>query len=619
MNAFVFTIFAGASLVFFAQPASAQSPASKAKAPLSNSASKDKSEAKAEADRLAKERRAQARSLLISLASDARSFRDQALRARTLARIADTLWSVDADQGRVQFRKAWEAAETADRERGGGLINGQWPGNLRGEVLHLAAQHDTLLADEFLHKLEADQDQQETKAAHNLWHLSEALEQRLALARRLLSAGDIARALQFADPALESVTQSTVHFLVLLREQDSAAADQRYSAMLLNCRSNMAADADTVSLLSAYIFTPHLYVLGSTYWTDYSSPPPANVSQQLRTAFFQTAADVLLRFPTTPEQQSATEVANHYLILKRLIPLFEQNAPPEITDAIRNKFQALSSQVSEGVRADESEWLTKGIAPEKSATDQEQPLLDLLEHVGTSHDRDEIYVALAVQALSRDDLKARDYAGKISQDTFRKQVQAWIDANLVVNAVKKRKTERALELARTGELTHLQRLWVLTESAKLLAKTDRAKALSLLDEANSEARRIDNIDPDRPRALLAIANAQKLIEPLRAWDTAFDAVKAANSTDGFSGEDGVLDLGSYPGFASAGNRTYAVPDFDVAGIFGMLGNDDYDRAVQLARGFQGEAPRALATIAIARSVLNEKNASVPKPQPTTKK
>src|SRR3989442_15266440 len=133
------------------------------------------------------------------------------------------------------------------------------------------------------------------------------------------------------------------------------------------------------------------------------------------------------------------------------------------------------------------------------------------------------------------------------------------------------------------------------------------------------SRRIDNIDLDRPRALLAIANAQKLIEPLRAWDTAFDAVKAANSTDGFTGEDGVLDLGSYPAFASAGNRTYAVPDFDVAGILGILGNDDYDRAVQLARGFQGEAPRALATIAIARSVLNEKNASVPKSQPTTKK
>ena len=53
----------------------------------------------------------------------------------------------------------------------------------------------------------------------------------------------------------------------------------------------------------------------------------------------------------------------------------------------------------------------------------------------------------------------------------------------------------------------------------------------------------------------------------------------------------------------------AVPDFDIEGIFGKLAHNDYDRAVQLARGFQGEAPRANATIAICQSVLNEKSAT----------
>jgi len=49
-----------------------------------------------------------------------------------------------------------------------------------------------------------------------------------------------------------------------------------------------------------------------------------------------------------------------------------------------------------------------------------------------------------------------------------------------------------------------------------------------------------------------------------------------------------------------------VPDFDIAEIFSVLANEDYEGAVQLARGFQGEAPRTNATIAIARSVLNQK-------------
>src|SRR2546423_1745931 len=50
-------------------------------------------------------------SLLVSLANDARSFRDQKLRARTMARVADGLWEIDPDQGRSLFLRAWEAAE----------------------------------------------------------------------------------------------------------------------------------------------------------------------------------------------------------------------------------------------------------------------------------------------------------------------------------------------------------------------------------------------------------------------------------------------------------------------------------------------------------------------------
>src|ERR671918_821788 len=61
-------------------------------------------------------RRQQARSLLVALSTDARAFHDQTLRARSLARIADALWQIDTEQGRLLFRKAWEAAEVADKD-----------------------------------------------------------------------------------------------------------------------------------------------------------------------------------------------------------------------------------------------------------------------------------------------------------------------------------------------------------------------------------------------------------------------------------------------------------------------------------------------------------------------
>src|SRR6266478_7665536 len=146
MNRSCLSIIVGVGLSFLPSPVSAQSPATKPRtAPLNNTAGRDKSDPKAEADRIVKKRRAQARSLLISLASDARTFRDQPLRARSLARIADTLWDVDAEQGRTLFRKAWEAAETADQNHGPYNL-GEGPLNLRREVLKLAARRDRLLA-----------------------------------------------------------------------------------------------------------------------------------------------------------------------------------------------------------------------------------------------------------------------------------------------------------------------------------------------------------------------------------------------------------------------------------------------------------------------------------------
>jgi hypothetical protein len=612
------------ALILLPISAPAQLPAPRPKAALDNAASGDQSVAKAEATRIRNERRSQARSLLISLASDARSFREQTLRARCLARIADALWDVDAEEGRTLFRKSWEAAETAD-EKPAPYTLGQGPPNLRGEVLKLVARRDRRLAEEFLEKLKADQKLNESENSKpDLYALPDALQQRLRLAGSLLRSGDVERALQFADPVLGSVTLSTVDFLTVLRDKNPAAADQRYAAMLANTGGNLSADPNTISLLSSYIFTPHLYVLfnteGSASWTmPPSSLPPANVDPQLRLAFFQTAANVLQR-PTEPPPEpdpGRAGIAGKYMIVKRLMPLFEQYAPREITETMRGQFEAVNSLVSDGVRQGESEWTQKGISPDKSLADQEHSLFDQIDHARTSEERDQLYFKLALLALSKDDLKARDYVSKIDESWFRKQAQEWIDWGLAIGAIRKKKTDTALELLRIGELTHIQRVWLLTQTAKLLAKTDHEKALSLLDDATSEVRRIEGVDLDRPRGLLAIANALTLVEPSRAWDAVFDAVKAANSTEGFSGEDGTITQTIRTTDAVRVSPN-AVPDFDIEGIFGKLASDDYDRVVQLARGYQGEAARANATIAIARSVLNEKSAPVRPPQPATK-
>lgn len=593
----------------------------------------------ADADVELKERRARARSLLVSLSSDARMFHDQTLRARSLARIADALWKVDAEQGRLLFRKAWEAAEVADQENdkklqeeirqqqartGGGGYAVNTPPNIRREVLRLAARHDRALSEEFLEKLKVQKLEAGTSATtkQNPNRLNEAgLSQRLEVARELLQSGDVERALQFADPALAQITMESMNFLSYAREKNPAIADARYAALLASSMNNAQADANTVSLLSSYIFTPHLYMTfsgtGSSSSQSASKIVPADVAPELRNAFFQTAAAILLRPLPAPGQpdQTTSGLDGKYLVIKRLLPFFEQSAPSAMVESLRGHMSALQTMASNDARRFDEDQLNRGIKPERPSTDREQSLLDKIDRAKTSAERDSLYLQLAFTASGKGDLRARDFVSKVEDSEVRKQAQVFMDASLTMFFVGKKQTDQALDLVHKGELNQLVKVWALTECARILFKTDKDKALELVDQAANEARRIDVSDPSLPRALMAVAYALNEIDRDKVWDATFDAVKAANSAEGFTGEDGEV-VATFQSKGHSSVHTSDVPQFDLDGLFRDLAMQDYDRAVELARGFQGEGPRAVATIAIARAILEPKP---PKSTQATKK
>lgn len=604
-----------------AQPSDANKPAVKPIASATNKSVKDP-----EAERLAKERRDNAQALLISLAADAGRFTDQTLRARTQARIADVLWSADPDRARGMFRKAWESAELVDQEaqrklqediaqqkaKNGGNVAVVGPRDIRSEVLRLAARHDRALGEEFLSKLKIEKQQEATdaadKAPSNPFDAPEAARQRLNLARQLLDA-DVARALQFADPVLGNISRDAVDFLSFLREKDAAAADQRYAALLAMATNNLQSDANTVSILGSYIFTPHTFVTfdgnGSSVSSTARSTPP-DIPPGLRNGFFNTAAEILLRPMAPPGQdQSTTGIQGKYLMLKRLLPLFDQFAPKELTEAVRTQMDAMSNLVSEDTRKQDDNTLREGIMPALSAADREKTLLDRVDRAKTADQRDQLYLQLARLFIDSDDNKAHDYIEKIEDTDLRKQARPFIDANLMMRAADKKNVDRLLELVRVGDLTRFQKAWALSRAASFLAKTDREKSLSLIDDAMAEARGIDASDPDRPRAMLAVTNVILLIDRTKAWELAADITKAANSAEGFTGEDGAMRV-SLITKTSSSIRSSSAGEFDVSGVVSELAKDDYNRAIDLVRGFEKEAPRASATIAIAKAVLEEK-------------
>src|SRR5436853_1621113 len=331
-------------LFLFSTPALIHAQTTQAKdAPATNAPSTKKTSAtRGEANALAEQRRITALSLLTSLADEAKGYHDQALRARVQARAADALWESQTDRARALFQSAWAAAEEADAESArrmeedirkqqqtSGSVAVSTPPSIRNEVLRLASKHDRALGEEFLKKIEESREREAALSSLNRepWMSQPSQAQRLRLATQLLQDGDVERALQYADPALTSVNVDTINFLSALREKNAAEADKRYSIMLQMAAADPAADANTISGLSSYAFTPFLYVAfskdgGASQMARRGPMPPPDLSTSLRAAFFNTAAQILLR-PSPPADQDTSSAGRtgKYMILKRLIPL----------------------------------------------------------------------------------------------------------------------------------------------------------------------------------------------------------------------------------------------------------------------------------------------------------
>lgn len=611
----------------------AQTPAGKPAPQKMPGAEKASQSTRERPDPLAAERRAAVITLATSLADEARGFRDEQLRARVLMRTADALWGTNPEQARALFRRAWETAEVADKESlrlfeerqrvkqtsGAGVETSLV--DLRGEVLRLAARRDPSLGEEFFAKLSEAQEQETqnlTVGADNspAPPTSDpesppfAIAQRLRIAREYLEEGDIKRALQFADGTLGSVTTRAINFLSALREKDQPDADVRFATMLGRAAGDPSADAVTVSVLSSYVFTPFLTIVVRRDGRNHSSQErdritAPNISPELRVSFLRQAAQILLRPLPTPDQDRTLAGRNGlYFTIARLVPLFEQYEP-NLVPALRAQLSALAADAPERFRSGDDKMLTRGLVPEEAQRDEGEEALETAERSADPAERDMSYARAALVAAMKGDIVARELTDKIQDSEMRRSARAFVDFSLVEKALRQKDTQETLKQIRAGELTNVQRVWALTEAARLVKKADAKMAVEILDEAAAEARRIGTSDANRARALFGVATRMYEIDRTRAVELISEAIKAANSSSDFTGEDAQIVTRFVTPHGST-TTNFDVESFDVGVIFGLLAKDDLYRAVELAKTFTGEAPRATATLAIVRAILDQK-------------
>lgn len=561
-------------------------------------------------------------SFVISLANEARAYNDLALRPRVLAGAADVLWDADKVTAQALFRRAWEAAEKGDAEEVTVKTKDNPPpmvialrrmsgADLRSEVLSVVARRDRSLAEEFFAKLKSDNnrethDSKSTQRPRDSWSISEAASKRLQVATNLLNDGQVERALEFASPALDQVNAKSIGFLSELRPRNAGAADQRFALLLARAALDSSSDANTVSGLSSYVFTPGLYITfkpygGATWSQPAESMAPPDLPTPLRDNFFQLAAGILLRPLPPPDQDfSSSGLAGKVMVIRRLLPLFDQYAP-DTAAALRAHLTALSGNSSNDTTNNDNPLLTQGIKPEDSARDALERVQDRIDHAKTSRERDQIYADAAVTLATNGDVRARDLADKVDDSDRRGQVRQFVDFQFVQLAIGKKEASEAARLAKAGELTHTQRALAYTQAARLLMDSQRQRALELLEEAADETVRIEGNTPDRAVLFVGVAMQLVTADPVRAWEIMDNAVRAANTAEDFTGEN----VFRFSTMTRSGLKSISISGghFSLAGVFRSLAKNDLYRSMDLAKRFKNDAPRSSAILAIASAIL----------------
>ena len=552
---------------------------------------------------------------LSALATDAQTF-DPALRSHIQTQVANLVWNFDRSFARDLFLKAWEAAESADREAAEKQQSNESsnPREARREVISAVWLRDHNLGEQLLAKLikheKEDNESANSSSTAQVRKVSVDELERLNVATQLLEDGDPAEAAKFAGDVLNRAVIPSLRFLSKLREKNATAADELYVSLLSRVVSDPAADANTVSLLSSYVFNPYVYVtIGSNGFPRIvqttGETGSAVVSPRIRSMFLDSAAQVLLRPSSNPAAPRMT-----YMVAIRLLPLFEQFAPSLATQ-IKSMISELSVGVPSGVKNPEMvSKLRSGI----NNPDSNENIRDILNRAKQQTNatlRNQLYIRAAILAAGQGDRIATRILQDIDSDDLRDRVRSYVYMLLAKHAITKKDLETALEFARSESLSPIERVWIYTEAVDLIkTKKSRGSVTDLLVQAVTLARKMDAADPNRARALTGVAVQFMRYKRALAEQYAIEAVTAANKTETLDSDDSVLEIrletpvGDWSSF-------YPAPNFCLKSLFRDLAKDDFFQAINISENLKSKEARSAATIAIAETVLTNQNAPTP--------
>lgn len=549
-------------------------------------------------------------SRLSTLAGDAQTFKP-AVRSHIQAQAANLLWKFDNVFARDVFLKAWASAELADREaaekqQGSDVKSSSigYPRDARREVISAAWQKDPVLGEELLAKLvkhdepvQPENENGSSSSSVQAQKLSAADLERLNVATQLLD-NDSTQAVRFAGDVLNRAVIPSLRFLSQLRERNPSTADEFYVSLLARVVADPAADANTVSLLSSYIFSPDIYVTITSNGSprivqNRGETRSVNVSPATRSTFLNAAAQILLRPTSDPAAQRTS-----YLIAIRLLPFFERFTP-NLATQIQSRINELSATVTSDLKIPELVNKVRSGVNDPNPSETVRDILERAKRLTNVTMRHQLYIRAAILAAEQGDRTAVQTLQEIEDVELRDRVRPYIYMLLARHALVKKDLETTLEFARSDAISSMGRVWLYTQAVDL---TRTKAAIDLLMQALAIARRMDSTDPNKARALIAVALQLRRHNRRLADPYLIEAVIAANKADSFDAEDATLEMKLETPMGDW-STSYEAKNFCLKNLFRELAKDNFFQALNIAEDLEREEVKSVAMLGIAEVVL----------------
>lgn len=520
----------------------------------------------------------------------AKEFKDDQVKIRVQAKIADILWERNESIARRQFAEAFQSIDSittsskSESAQSQTAAASQQP-QLRAEILNQVTRRDAGLA-ETLAKSVSDPAPARSSGTPVAQSQQATLNLQMALA---LADTNPEQAAKIASGTLNNgFNPMLMPVLQSIRRKNPSLANRLFSESLIVAAQDAARIVIYMRLLGSYVFP----TLDSEGPSPTGPPQPTNeVNPGLIEEYLRFALNVIMRqanplSASADGQYARQTIPFYYQTIFKLLPFFDEYLP-SVAGSVRSQM----NEVGRSIPVERLESLTNPSGPTRI-----EDLLSKAKSAQNSVAADRLYTEAASLTARRGDTEeAISIAENISSKETRSDVASIIRYQSALRAIGKTDFDTAYRQSK--EITILpQCAMAFSQLARALRdKGDNVRALEVLNDAEHLVLKGEN-GTEKAYAMLLLTDAVVSLDISRGFEVLRSTVEAINHAD-FTPRD--------PSNRAIPRVPIGSQMLEFQNSLAVLAREDFDRALLLAQMIQAKDVSVIAQLDVCRGVLTK--------------